>query len=38
MKDKKNADTSSKVRPDTMEHFRASLKKNRRLAELLGKS
>ncbi|MCY4108864.1 MAG: hypothetical protein OXG11_07545 [Chloroflexi bacterium] len=28
----------SKVRPDTMAHFRASLEKNRRLGELLGKS
>ncbi|MCY3801662.1 MAG: hypothetical protein OXG46_08775 [Chloroflexi bacterium] len=27
-----------KVRPDTMAHFRASLEKNRRLGELLGKS
>ena len=30
--------TGQQVRPDTMAHFRASLEKNRRLGELLGKS
>lgn len=30
--------TQSKVRPEMMAHFRASLEKNRRLGELLAKS
>lgn len=31
-------EAAEKVRQDTMAHFQASLKKNRRLGELLGKS
>ena len=42
MKERKDNQKANKVaenvRPETMAHFKASLEKNRRLAELLGKS
>ena len=34
----KASKAAEKVRPEIMAHFQASLKKNRRLGELLGKS
>ena len=38
MRDYIEGRTQSKVRPEMMAHFRASLEKNRRLGELLAKS
>ena len=40
MKERKDNQKVNKanVRPETMAHFKASLEKNRRLVELLGKS